>query len=107
MPVIDYFLRERPEKIIETLSDFLSIDEPLAVAVGCYPNPFTDEIRIGVEAEGFGAEEVALYDLLGRKVFVQPCCLNSGHNEIVLRPNVKSGVYLLKLGNLTKKVIKQ
>ena len=107
MPVIDYFLRERPEKIIETLSDFLSVDEPLAVAVGCYPNPFTDEIRIGVEAEGFGAEEVALYDLLGRKVFVQPCCLNSGHNEIVLHPNVKSGVYLLKLGNLTKKVIKQ
>ena len=107
MPVIDYFLRERPEKIIETLNTFVSVDESLTVAVGCYPNPFTDEIRIGIEAVGFGAEEVAIYDLLGKKVFAQPCCLNSGHNEIVLRPNVESGVYLLKLGNLTKKVIKQ
>ena len=107
MPVIDYFLSERPEKIIETLNTFVSVDEHLTVAVSCYPNPFTDEIRIGVEAEGFGAEEVALYDLLGRKVFVQPCCLNSGHNEIMLRPDVKAGVYLLKLGNLTMKVVKQ
>ena len=107
MPMIDIFLMQRPERIIETLSAFMSVDEPVTVAVGCYPNPFTDEIRIGIEAVGFGAEEVAIYDLLGRKVFAQPCCLNSGHNEIVVRPNVKSGIYLLKLGNLTMKVVKQ
>jgi len=105
---VNYFLNARKYFILEPLHSLLDgLPENLSNNLWSYPNPFMDEIRIGIEMAGFGIEEVAIYDLTGRKVFVQPCCLHNGHNEIVLRPDVKAGVYLLKLGNLTMKVVKQ
>jgi len=106
MPVIDRFLRDRPEIIIEKLNDFMSVDEPTILAVHCYPNPFTEEIRIGIESESFGAKEVAIYDLMGRKVFVQPCCLSICQNEIVLHPDLKAGVYVLKIGGHSQRIVR-
>ena len=105
--VHDHFLRERSERIIDELNEYLAVEEPSTTDVRCYPNPFLDEIRIGVESEGFGAKEVAIYDMMGRKVFMQPCCLNKGYNEIVLSPNLTTGVYVLKLGCLAVKIMKQ
>ena len=106
MPVIDRFLRDRPEIIIERLNDFLSVDEPTILAVQCYPNPFTEEIRIGIESESFGAKEIAIYDLMGRKVFVQPCCLSISQKEIVLHPDLKDGVYILKIGDYSQRIVR-
>jgi hypothetical protein len=105
----NHFLKNRVVDMNDKIANFFTVihDSIVGDLICCYPNPFTEEIRISVEAEGFEAKEVVIYDLLGREVFVQPCCLNSGHKEIVLRPNVKSGVYLLKLGNLTMKIVKQ
>ena len=105
--VHDRFLRDRSERIIGELHGFLSVEEPLAYAVQCYPNPFSDEIRLGIESEGLGATEIAIYDMLGRKVFAQPCCLNGGYNELVLHPQIATGVYVLKLGVLTMKIVKR
>ena len=66
--VHDHFLRDRSERIVMELNDFLSVEEPSTISVQCYPNPFSDEIRLGIESEGFGAKEVAIYDVMGRKV---------------------------------------
>ena len=107
MPVTDEFLRMRPERIIGELNELLSIEESSVIAAHCYPNPFTDEIRIEIESESFGINEVAIYDLIGRKVFAQSCCLNVGYNVIVLRPNIISGIYVVKLGCSKMKIAKQ
>ena len=105
--VHDRFLRDRPERIIEALNDYLSVEEPPTTMVQCYPNPFSDELRIEFDSEGFGGKEVAIYDLMGRKVFAQPCCLNTGCNTIVLHPTLGSGMYFLKLGNHAIKIVRQ
>ena len=107
MPVTHYFLMLRPEQVIAELNDFMSVEEPESITAECYPNPFNEEIRIKVESEGFGAKEIAVYDLMGRKVFAQPCCLNRGLNEIVLSPDLNAGVYLMRLGDRTLKIVKQ
>ena len=107
MPIVHHFLMLRPEQVIGELNDFLSVEEPMVFVVECYPNPFTDVIRVRIGAESFGAKEIAIYDIMGRKVFLQPCCLNKGLNEMVLCPNLTPGVYVLKLGSLSIKVVRK
>jgi hypothetical protein len=105
MPVIDFFLRERPDNILEALDDFVSVDQFLTSVLGCYPNPSCDEIHIGIEAEGFGAKEVVIYDLLGRKVFSEMVVAENG-NEIILNPELPAGVYVLKMGGHSQRIVR-
>ena len=106
MPVIHSFLMHRPGHVITELNEFLSVVEPVAHVAKCYPNPFTEELRIVVDAESFGAKEVAVYDVMGRKVYAQPCWLDKGDNEIVLHPNLSSGVYLLQVGGHSQRIVR-
>lgn len=107
MYVIDQFLRERPAKIIEVLSEFISgVDNTETVEFQCYPNPFSDEIRLDFDATGFCASEISIYDVLGRKLCNYPCMITSGHNEFVIHPQLTSGVYLLTFGNHVQRIVK-
>ena len=106
MGVIDQFLRERPVEILEELNDFLTIDDPQVVGFQCFPNPSSNEIHLLFDGEAFGKGEIAIYDLIGRKVFAQSVTWNSGFNEITLNPDLQAGVYVLKMGSHTEKIIR-
>ena len=104
MAVIDRFLRERPGGIIDELNAIMSVDESELVGFQCYPNPFSDEIHIIVNAERFATTEIVAYDMMGRKVFVMPCLLTTGENRITIHPSLSKGVYLLKVGDHTQRI---
>ena len=106
MGVIDQFLRERPVEILEELNDFLTIDEPQVAGFQCFPNPSSNEIHLLFDGEAFGKGEIAIYDLIGRKVFAQSVTWDSGFNEITLNPDLQAGVYVLKMGSHTEKIIR-
>ena len=106
MGVIDQFLRERPVEILEELNDFLTIEEPQVAGFQCFPNPSSNEIHLFFDGEAFGKGEIAIYDLIGRKVFAQSVTWNSGFNEITLNPDLQAGVYVLKMGSHTEKIIR-
>ena len=104
MAVIDRFLRERPGGIIDELNALMSVDGSELVGFQCYPNPFSDEIHIIVNAERFATTEIVAYDMMGRKVFVMPCLLATGENRITIHPRLSKGVYLLKVGDHTQRI---
>ena len=106
MAVIDLFLKERPQAIIEELNAFISIEESKLVGFQCYPNPFSDEIHIVVDAERFSATEIVAYNMMGKKVFVMPCLLATGENRITIHPRLSKGVYLLKIGDYTQRIVR-
>ena len=107
MAVIDQFLRERPLKIIEELNKFMvGFEESEVADFQCYPNPFSDEIHVCFEASTFGVNEINIYDVLGRKVYGQACLLSHGINEMTLRPHLPAGVYVLKMGSLTQRIVR-
>lgn len=106
MAVIDQFLRERPEMVIDELGIFLAVVETQTAGLFCYPNPFSDEIRIGFEAECLGADEISIYDLMGRKVFAFPCKLVEGRNEFTINPSLTAGMYLLKVGGYVQRIVR-
>lgn len=106
MRVIDEFLSERPEAIIDSLNGFLSIGQATALDFHCYPNPFSGELRINIDTDTFGTNEIYIYDMMGRKVFAMPCMLYNGNNEITLNLDLKAGVYILKVGNHAQRIVK-
>lgn len=106
MYAIDKFLSERPENIIAALNGFLSVEETYAVDFQCYPNPFKDELHINIATDTFGTNEICIYDMLGRTVFDMPCLLYNGSNEIIIHPELKAGVYLLKIGNHVQRIVR-
>ena len=102
MYLVNRFLNQRPEQIIDQLYGFLSVDEPLSEDVVIYPNPTNDIIRI--QSDVVGCE---IYDIVGKCVISVPTNVEEIHIT-----NLQSGVYIIRLfmpnGNVvTKKIIKE
>lgn len=106
MAVINYFLMDRPVSILASLNEFLSIEPLLINDFEIYPNPSYGEIHLRLDAEGLSAHEVGIFDMIGRKVFMMPCLLKEGRNEITFNPNLSPGVYIIKVGNHTQRIVK-
>lgn len=102
MELADAFLRERDQYFREEIAEYLNIDVLDSTIVSCYPNPFTDEIHLLCNGK---AQEVAVYDVLGRKVFFETCGADKG-DEIILKPNLPSGLYVLKVGSYTERIVR-
>ena len=105
---VDWFLFRRCEMIQEPLQMLLvGLPETQQSQFLCYPNPFSGDLHICFDSDAVGATEISIYDLFGRKVFAQSCMLSHGYNDIMLQPNLCAGVYVLKLGCQTMKIVRQ
>lgn len=107
---VDGFLTYLNDRIQTGLNEFYEqhhtgLQESLAV-IQCYPNPFSDEIRLSFEADDFSANEIAIYDMLGRKVFAKPCRFDQAHPTLTFHPHLEAGVYVLKVGEHTQKIVR-
>lgn len=104
MELASEFFRQRHEYFKEEIKDYLDVGELASAVVSCYPNPFTDEIHLFIDDER-ETHEVAIYDVLGRKVFSQACDANSG-GEITIKSDLPIGVYVLKVGSFVQRLVK-
>lgn len=103
---VDDYLRSRNNRMVEQIEAFWSLPEEEWVGFSCYPNPFSGEIRVSIAADDLVANEIAIYDLMGRKVFSQSCMIQQGHDDIVIQPNLEAGVYVLRIGRTGKIIVK-
>lgn len=102
MERVNEFLSQRDEYYKEELLYYLGIEETASEVVSCYPNPFSDEIRLSYPSDDGQSQEVAIYDVLGRKVFAETFT----GEEVTLKPNLPAGVYVLKVGTMAQRVVK-
>lgn len=102
----DAFLSQRDQYFREELKDYLDVEEMTLAMVSCYPNPFLDEIQISLKDGHYGSDEIVIYDAMGRRVFVQPCQLAEGENHFVIQPKLSSGLYLLRVGSYSQRILK-
>ena len=106
MDMVNYFLRNRAAYIQLPLDDLLWDLSEQQVSSWCYPNPSSGEIHLSFDADALGATEIGIYDMMGRKVFAAPCLLTEGRDEITINPKLSLGVYLLKVGNYSQKIVR-
>jgi hypothetical protein len=104
---VNWFLMKRSENMEEHLQELLiNLPEIQEVGLACYPNPFSGDLHLLYDADVVEVNEIAIYDLTGRKVFAMPCQHTEGTNEITLHPRLSAGVYVLKVGNLVQRIVK-
>lgn len=105
----DDFLLNRVDAYIaewETFTNNYSLEEQTA-SFAIYPNPSNNAIHIALLSNDRSeTSEIALYDLLGRKVFSMPFQCAEGTNEIIINPNLSAGVYVLKMNGYTQRIVR-
>ena len=104
---VNWFLYKRAECLLEPLDEFLSLPEARQDVFRCYPNPTLGEIYVYIDSDQSGADEISIFDLMGRKMFSVSCLLSVGANEFIIHPDLTAGVYVLKVGHSVHKIIRQ
>lgn len=105
MKVIERFLRERPDMIIEELDAFLltGVPETASIAFHCYPNPAKDILV--VETQGIPlhtAPDYRITNLMGQTL------LQGRIEDEIQQINIESlpaGMYFITLGKTTQKIV--
>ena len=105
MEKADEFLRQRRQYFDEELKDYLAVEELAPVVISCYPNPFSDEIHLQWPSDEGMSQELAIYDVLGRKVFSKLVDAEDGV-DITIKPEMPAGVYVLKMGGHTQRIVR-
>lgn len=109
MTLVENFLLNLNDRMREQLNNFyeqyIGLEERL-VLLQCYPNPSATEIHLSFDNKAVCSTEIAIYDLMGRKVFAAPCLLTEGRDEVTINPKLSPGVYLLKVGNYSQKIVR-
>ena len=107
MNSINYFLRDRSIYIVAPLEEMLNdVDDHQDNVSMIYPNPFSGEIHLFWQNNNGKVQEIAVYDMMGRKVFATTCADCDGSNEIILHPALPAGVYVMRVGAYSTKIVK-
>jgi hypothetical protein len=105
--VVDRFLRTRAENMIDRLCDFFVVEDNNLNINALYPNPVSDELHLILWSDGFAVRDIALFDLMGRKLHSQKVVLLKGENHVELSCPYASGIYVLRFDNKMQKIVIQ
>lgn len=104
---INRFLRMRVGNMIDRLGDFFTAEDNNTNIELLYPNPVSDDLHLILWSDGFTVNDIELFDLMGRKLYSQKIVLMEGENYLNLSCPFASGIYILRFGNKTQKIVIQ
>ena len=83
------------------------MNDSLLVNSVVYPNPATNDGRLYLWSDGFVVTSLEMYDMTGRKICASDLVLVTGENEIQIPYHLSAGLYLIKIGNTTQRIVIQ
>lgn len=101
---IDKVLKNRPLGVYNELLEFLSNRQDVS-QLNCTPNPSQGQFTLSFHAEVGGLAPVSIHNLLGQTLFVQYYPIQKGENLITLSVNLTQGVYIIRAGGCSAKVL--
>lgn len=104
---VDIFISSRHNYFKNEILQYISVDEPLITSFCCSPNPSSGSFFIRFQSETNYVTPFEMFDLMGRKVFSKNLYLLEGENGIPINVNLPSGLYFIKLDNITTRVVIQ
>ncbi len=95
------------------VNDHPNVLPKTAVLMDLFPNPFNGVLHLKIEIAEINTiqnGEIAIFDILGRKVYSRKVKLNPGHNDFLWQPsNLSSGMYFVNFSfgknNILRKVM--
>ena len=103
MKKVDRFLSKRTAEIDQSLRERFVVESTTIESL--YPNPAQDMIRVEVNSEGVALVEFEIFNIMGQKVYYSRQVVGGGTTNVSLHIDLKSGVYLMKVGSSVKKFI--
>ena len=94
-------------KMMDRLRDFFEAEDNNTNIQVLYPNPVRDELHLILWSDGFAMNDIEVFDLMGRKLYSQKVVLMEGENYLDLSCPYASGIYVLRFGNKTQKIVIQ
>lgn len=101
---IDNFIKGRCENMRNRLDDFFQYVDTNPYEITVYPNPTSGTIHVIIPNIDQNSETI-VYDITGRIVYSQQNNRQDGDFTIDL--NLQPGLYILRIGNITQKIIIQ
>ena len=103
---MEKFLKKRPEIIQKQLTEYFGIQDVELESFVLYPNPASDHVWLKFVADHAAFMPVFIMDLKGSIYYdAQLYCFQEGENIIRLDFDLPSGVYLVKAGGKSMKMV--
>jgi hypothetical protein len=106
---IDAFLQSRVEHYLDAMDSFPLLRDNVNLSdldqFVCYPNPTNGEVRITMQEDWPRPMVITIYNAMGQRVYCQTVSLYEGE-AITLHANLASGVYFLRIGSCTQRLVK-
>ena len=105
MDGIDAFLSLRERYIVEQMQNYFFADNYNFTIETLYPSPAQSEIRIQTQFDKTALTTIQIIDIHGRVRWSTEQAFGAGTFELVLPIHLPSGIYILRIGNTTRKFV--
>ena len=105
--VVDRFLYRRVLDMSDKMIAFFGYDDKELISNAIISITSSGNANLTIWSEDFVAGRFDVYDILGHWLFSRKEMLSVGANEILLPYSYSSGVYLIRFGDVTKKIVIQ
>jgi hypothetical protein len=104
---IDQFLLERENRFWIETKEFFHLKEDEISSVTCYPNPIRQggNLNLQISTDEDCSVWASVYDMNGQYTYGQYFFLQKGDDTVQVNMDFLSGIYFIKMGSFTKKVI--
>ena len=105
MGKINDFIANRYETFEEEFYETFPVEEKDIAYLTCYPNPDKNQITIYLKSMTENMVSIGIYDSFGNKLKNEYHFANEGMNVFKINVDLPTGVYQIKLNNLTQRII--
>ena len=105
MDGITSFLSLRKDNVLEQMREHYLSDAFTSTIDALYPSPVQNEIRIQAYFDKTALTTVQIFDLSGRVRVSMDWAFGIGNNELFLPIHLPSGIYVLRIGDSTRKFV--
>lgn len=105
MDGIDAFLSLRERYVLEQMQDHFFADNYNFTIETIYPSPAQSEIRIQTHFDKTAQTIIQIIDIQGRVQWSMERAFGAGSFDLVLPIHLPSGIYVLRIGNTTRKFV--
>lgn len=107
MDSVDAFFAKRTEAFYKELQEVFAGAPFTPSEMDTYPNPNNGTYKISVASEGSFLVPIQLFDATGRLVHAEDIFLKPGYNTVEIDVAMRPGLYLMRFGEVVKRIIIQ
>ena len=107
MDSVRVFFTKRAYAFHKEMQEMLVCNPSMLQDINVYPNPNNGIFDIHIASEVCAILPMEIFDMTGRLVYIDDFFLRPGDNVITVNTSLPSGLYLMNIGNVIKRIVIQ